>query len=212
MKFPIPKDPSEYMLIAANCLPVIGVLFWHWDAFSVMAVYWLENVVIGAVNVLKMACVMVVQRQFQGIVLIPFFCFHYGMFTYVHGVFIFMLFTDRHQGLKGMLNQDDLQHVLSIPGLVIAFVSLAAHQLFSFYYHFLRGGEVKTAKIDMLMAKPYGRIAMLHVTLLLGGALVIWLHNAVWAVLLLTILKIIGELALHQRAHSGTGQMPATTV
>jgi hypothetical protein len=48
---------SALVLIAANVLPLFGVLFLGWDTFSIVALYWTENVVIGAINVLKMiAC------------------------------------------------------------------------------------------------------------------------------------------------------------
>ena len=48
---------SSFALIAANCLPLFGVLFFGWDTFSIIFLYWAENVVIGAINVLKMiAC------------------------------------------------------------------------------------------------------------------------------------------------------------
>jgi hypothetical protein len=45
---------SALALIIANLIPLVGVLFWHWDAFEIVALYWAENVVIGAINVLKM--------------------------------------------------------------------------------------------------------------------------------------------------------------
>jgi hypothetical protein len=45
---------SAIVLLAANAVPLLGVLFLGWDAFSVVALYWAENVIIGAVNVLKM--------------------------------------------------------------------------------------------------------------------------------------------------------------
>src|SRR4051794_2567049 len=45
---------SAYVLIVANALPLFGVLFLGWDTFSIVALYWAENVIIGAVNVLKM--------------------------------------------------------------------------------------------------------------------------------------------------------------
>jgi Family of unknown function (DUF6498) len=45
---------SAYVLIAANVLPLFGVLFLGWDTFSIVALYWTENVIIGAINVLKM--------------------------------------------------------------------------------------------------------------------------------------------------------------
>jgi hypothetical protein len=45
---------SAFVLIAANVLPLIGVVFFGWDAFAIISLYWVENVVIGAINVLKM--------------------------------------------------------------------------------------------------------------------------------------------------------------
>jgi hypothetical protein len=45
---------SSYALIAANMLPLLGVIFLQWDAFSIVALYWFENVIIGVINVLKM--------------------------------------------------------------------------------------------------------------------------------------------------------------
>lgn len=47
-------DSSAWMLIGANLIPLAGVLIWKWSTFEVVVLYWLENVIIGAVNVLKM--------------------------------------------------------------------------------------------------------------------------------------------------------------
>jgi hypothetical protein len=45
---------SALVLIAANALPLFGVLFLGWDTFSIVLLYWTENVIIGGINVLKM--------------------------------------------------------------------------------------------------------------------------------------------------------------
>jgi hypothetical protein len=45
---------SAVVLIAANALPLFGVLFLGWDTFSIIALYWVENVIVGTINVLKM--------------------------------------------------------------------------------------------------------------------------------------------------------------
>jgi Family of unknown function (DUF6498) len=49
---------SSYWLIAANVLPLVGVLFWGWSTFAIVMIYWCENVVIGVINILKMICCM----------------------------------------------------------------------------------------------------------------------------------------------------------
>ena len=34
--------PSVLILVAANLVPLIGVIFWGWDAFVLLMLYWLE--------------------------------------------------------------------------------------------------------------------------------------------------------------------------
>ena len=45
--------PSTIGLIAANAVPLVGVFLFGWSTFAIVAIYWAENVVIGAINVLK---------------------------------------------------------------------------------------------------------------------------------------------------------------
>lgn len=105
-------------MLIANAVPLLGVLFLGWDAFTIVALYWLENVVIGLFNALKMArCPpdgslltniqsgtrdssdgRKVSRGFSRIMwfgwklfLIAFFCFHYGFFCMGHGMFVWIL-------------------------------------------------------------------------------------------------------------------------
>ena len=50
-------DRSVWVLIGANLIPLFGVLAWDWSTFEVVILYWLENVIIGAINILKiMTC------------------------------------------------------------------------------------------------------------------------------------------------------------
>ena len=41
-------------LVAANMVPLWGVMFFSWDAFYIVLLYWAENLVIGSYNILKM--------------------------------------------------------------------------------------------------------------------------------------------------------------
>jgi Family of unknown function (DUF6498) len=44
---------SAWALVAANVLPLVGVLLWGWSAFDIVALYWVENVIIGVITSLK---------------------------------------------------------------------------------------------------------------------------------------------------------------
>src|SRR6059036_3637946 len=86
--------PSALALLLANAVPLLGVLFSHWTVFVVLLLYWCENVVVGAFNVLRMVCAYPqVSIAWVGkLFVIPFFMVHFGMFTFVHGMFVLSLF------------------------------------------------------------------------------------------------------------------------
>lgn len=46
---------SILFLAAANVVPLLGVMYGNWSAFQIALVYWMENLVLGGINVLKMA-------------------------------------------------------------------------------------------------------------------------------------------------------------
>ena len=79
--------PFGVALIAANLIPLAGVLVFNWDASLIILLYWIENLIIGFSNILKMAFLPVehpivyLVRPFP----ILFFCIHYGGFCAVHG-------------------------------------------------------------------------------------------------------------------------------
>lgn len=41
---------SALLLIAANAIPVVGVLFFGWSLFTILVLYWLENGIVGLWN------------------------------------------------------------------------------------------------------------------------------------------------------------------
>jgi len=82
---------SLAMLVAANLLPLFGVLFSGWSVFIVMSLFWLENVIIGAWNVPRMAT-QLLRGQWGALFLIPFFIVHYGLFCAIHGLFVMGIF------------------------------------------------------------------------------------------------------------------------
>src|SRR5690349_10588501 len=86
--------PSVIALVLANLVPVAGVFLLGWEIFPLMFLFWSENVIIGGINVLKMLTANPESPlSWAGkLFLIPFFCFHYGMFTFVHGILVVAMF------------------------------------------------------------------------------------------------------------------------
>lgn len=210
---PPPADPAEVhplssiVLVAANAIPVVGVFILGWNVFPILVLYWFENVVIGVMNVLR----MLTAQPASGITwagkffAIPFFCVHYGLFTFVHGTFVFALFGPH--GQNPMLRPDLFRDVVRQYGLIWAVVTIATSHVVSFIWNYLRGGEYRNAPLNVLMMQPYARVMVMHIVVLGGAFLVAALHQPQWAVALLVVLKTMVDLGSH-RAERGKLSQP----
>ena len=189
--------PSALVLIAANCVPLVGVVAFHWTVFSVLLLYWSENVVIGAFNILK---ILFAQPQNIGtnvlkVFLIPFFTVHYGMFTMVHGIFVLALFGPG----GGHVSPSPHGFALAMrqAGIGYGVAAIALSHAFSFFHNYLFSGEYRQASPQLLMMQPYARVVVLHITILAGGFAFMALHAPAAALVVLVALKTAMDLRTH---------------
>ena len=198
-------SPSALALLAANLVPLYGVLFLGWSAFALLVLFWLENVVIGVLNALRMLLASPARAGLWAgkLFMVPFFCVHYGMFTVGHGMFVFLLFGDKdYEALaQGFWPTAAAAHAIAQYDLALPLAVLAASHLFSFCWNYLWRGEFRSAEIGKLMRQPYARVVVLHLTILFGGFAATTLGSPLWALLLLLALKIGIDLVAHLREH-----------
>lgn len=191
--------PSAIALVAANLIPLLGVVIFGWKTFPLMLIFWLENVVVGLFNVLKMALVET-EDGASGIIklfLIPFFCMHYGIFTLVHGMFVIALFSGGFAGGGPVPDAGSVWRIVKSEGLIWGVLGLVASHGISFADNYIRKEEYRRTSIQMLMAQPYGRIIVLHIAILGGAFLLTALKSPVWGLILLVVLKIALDLRSH---------------
>jgi len=191
--------PSVIALGLANLVPAAGVLLLGWQIFPLMFLFWSENVIIGVFNVLKMlAANPESPSSWAGkLFIIPFFCVHYGMFTFIHGVFVIGLFGGGFKPGAGFPSLEAFWRIAQENYLGWAILGLAISRGISFVTNYLGGGEYQRASLPQLMQQPYGRIVVLHLSILFGGFLMLALHSPVWGLLLLVMLKIVLDLRGH---------------
>ena len=193
-----------WVLVAANLVPLAGVLFWGWDVFPLLVLFWMENVVIGVLNALKMLLADPADPALWAgkLFMVPFFCVHYGMFTAVHGLFVFALFGGKNYDAQGIDVTEPALAVARDYGLWLPLGVLVASHAFSFVWNYLYRGELRRVSLAELMARPYGRVVVLHVTILVGGFGAMMLGSPLWALLLLLALKIGLDFKAHVKEHS----------
>lgn len=205
--------PSVIALLLANLIPLGGVLFLGWEVFPIVLLFWCENLVVGAFNALKMLLAAPGLPAAWGAkaFMVPFFCVHYGIFCLVHGVFVFVLFGGGGRMLHGgPPGPAQLAETLSQLHLGWAVLGLVVSHGVSFVTNYLMAGEYRTAQLPTLMAAPYGRIVVLHLTILGGGFLLMALGSPMVGLLLLVALKIGLDVRAHlrERRRFQTGQTP----
>jgi len=171
---------ADYFLIAANLIPVVGALFFDWNAKEIFLVYCLETIIIGILNLVKMGIVTAVRKKDKwynnnsytmqsGLFFMFFFLIHYGLFVAVQmGIFF---------GVSGMGDGTDLtlfSFFYKWPELltndsVIMLTAFGIGYGFKMIYEFIRSGDYKTTPLMVIMFQPYGRIFIQQFTVILGS-------------------------------------------
>lgn len=175
-----------FVLVVSNLIPLFGVLWWGWDAYVIVFVYWLENGIIGLVNVLKIRREEKA-RPGSGRYLSNFFVLHYGIFWMLHGIFVLLLPGFPGSGLSFPR--------ISALGLVFVLAGLTASHVGNYVFIFLRDGEYQRTDPMRQMFQPYPRLFTLQVVIILGALLAGFLGQPVILVVLLVLFKIAFELA-----------------
>ena len=197
-------------LVVANLIPLIGVLFFGWSVWNILVIYWLENGIVGVINVLKMSVAtgdevtpgvtfMVNGRPATSATkmgLIPFFIVHYGIFWFVHGIFVLTL-----PAFFSLMSDDGM--TLDLGPVVFAAVGLAISHGLSFWWNFLHGGEYRRTTAAALMFAPYKRLVALHITIIFGAFAVMFTGAPAAAVAVLVAIKTAIDLGLHLAEHRG---------
>jgi hypothetical protein len=223
-------------LLFNNLVPLLGVLYWGWDLYSVILIYWLENGVIGFYNVLKMVMAQgkapltekdLALAQHIGLqtaqtlhritryIMIPFFLIHYGMFWLGHGVFVQAFFGSflSSGAFFSLAATPFMQQWLPVGALGALTTMLVSHGS-SFVRNYIGHGEYLVTTPEKLMSQPYARVVVLHITILVGGILVMGLGEPLYALLLLIVLKSGVDLFAHLREHQrylATSLQPVTS-
>jgi hypothetical protein len=182
---------SALALLAANLVPLLGVLFWGWPLGKLLALYWAETAVLGVFNIFRMLMI----QPLLGLPLSLFFAFHFGMFMFVHGVFLTLLVL-RPGGGMGIASL-----LAMVAGLRWEVAALVASHGVSFFVYWILGDEKEGKTLPRQMMAPYGRVVVMHLSILFGGAAVTFFGQPGWMLALFIALKTGLDLRAHLREH-----------
>ncbi len=198
---------SDFLLIAANLVPIWGVWFDGWDAKMIFLVYCLESVIVGLYNLVQMWMVTLVKKQdvwqngeslsmVSGYVFMLFFLVHYGFFIFVQ-LKIFLSIVSI-KGLQGDVFQllFHFQHYL--PGYAMWLLLY-----FTITYglvvvkDFVMTGMYRNIDLGTLMFAPYARIFIQQFVVIVGSFALLFNKEGKVFILVFVLFKIFFELLIN---------------
>lgn len=205
------------VLLVSNLIPLIGVLYWGWDTFVLLMLYWLETVVIAFWTLFRILIAADVAKTFVGEVfgrlyIFIFFLIHSGGFMAGHFIFLWAFYGSGwitklqfnpefwQLGLREFWDKMVLANGLLIP-LIISFVGrgigFVAEMVKQPLWTRLVAEDQYTPN-GSLVGALYVRIVIMHLVII-GGAALAQKYGALAPLVLLIVAKTVVDLVLFVR-------------
>jgi hypothetical protein len=194
---------NDFLLIVVNLIPLYGVWFEDWDPKQIFLVYCLETVIIGLINVIKMACVTIFVKKKDvwenggsttmqsGWFFIFFFILHYGFFVFVQTQ-IFFAVTGMLPDGSMLMRYSKIPELLGPNGRLLLLIFIAYYTVDN-VFRFFNSGVYKTISMGRLMFEPYLRIIVQQIVVILGSMFLTFGAGKVF-ILIFIVVKIFFEV------------------
>ena len=187
-------DSSVVSLLVSNLIVIVLAMFQKWEVSTVLWVYWMQSIIIGFFQFLRILSLKNFSTENFKINNQPvsptlqtklftafFFAFHYSIFHFVYAIFLFNIFK----------SGKPFDFTYFFIGGFVFFIN----HLFS-YYHNRVADEQKTQNIGKLMFSPYTRIIPMHLIIIFGAFL------GQSALIIFLMLKTLADVLMHKIKHN----------
>ncbi|MDR0397789.1 MAG: DUF6498-containing protein [Candidatus Nomurabacteria bacterium] len=157
-------------------IPILGMLFLGWDWREILLLYWLENISLGVITVIKLLTAPLNgsgTSTIHRIVTVIFFMIHYGVFCMAHGILVVRLISGEMDGLveapttKFAVAPVIVLWLLALGWRIVATVA----KIVALKQNNLAATVWPNENIESttsLFLAPYARIVPLHVAVIFG--------------------------------------------
>ncbi|MCK6615055.1 MAG: DUF6498-containing protein [Ignavibacteriaceae bacterium] len=196
-------DKTSWFIAIHNLMPVIGVLFFGFDAMNIVFIYITETVIIGLLNVPK---ILLAQKNPNNtsesappgsiggrIFVTVFFLVHYNMFNFGQIQIILPALSSSAEGIEGFIS-----YIIENEFMHYAVLSIVVTHTVSLWFDYIQPGVYKEASPVLMMFIPYPRIFIQQFVAIFGSFLLLAFGAPVLMLVLLQFLKIAVEIFTHQ--------------
>lgn len=170
------------------------------SAMTILFAYFLETIVIGIFNALKMLwSILYGKSKSSGFGLIFFFLFHYGFFVAIQSIFGFAIFGIEGSGIiKEPFNVfENYIAILNLEDIKYALPAIIFTHLGKFITDYINNKKYYKFSAKEIMFKPYVRIFVQQFVVILSFFFIVFGEGAgIIAAILLILFRLIIDLVL----------------
>lgn len=191
-----PTQQNAYVWLSAVYLLFLLYLG-KLSPITILFVYFLETIVIGLFNALKMFwSIQFGQHKTGGYWLILFFLFHYGFFVGVQSVFAFSLFE---MGANSIFKEpfhliENYTTIITLDEMKYALPAILFTHIGKFFNDFIKNEKHKKFLPTEIMFKPYVRIFIQQFVVILSFFFMISVKAGIVAAILLILFRLVIDL------------------
>jgi len=205
------NKPAIISLLVANFIPILGVLFFSWETFPILLVFWTENLIVFVFTVVKIVSLPAKKPSevLQKFAHVPYLCLSFGIFTVLHGLAIF--------GIYSFYYQVDFPDIGTMTGLFVRYQLVWASVAFfishgiSYVTNYLKKREYNKMTFDHLVYEPFLRLFAMQFIVLLGGFIIVG-FGSIFSLVPLVLFKIYLDIIAHQKYHDKIDNMKPVDV
>lgn len=197
---------TDYLLIAINLIPVVGVWLLGWSAIEVFIVYSLETLIAGFFTVLQLGVIWLHKKndlwnanntptKVSGLFFIVFFIFHYGLFTCVQ-TSIFAASANINPPGTSMYHFYFNWYKYITHDTALLLLVFFIGYLVKDFVPFVSRGEYKRTSMMLTMFRPYPRIFIQQFIVILGSMFLTFGWTKIFIVIFAAV-KICFEIFLN---------------
>jgi hypothetical protein len=164
---------------------------------SILFVYFLETIVIGIFNAIKMFCTIKLGNS-KGYGFIVFFLFHYGFFVAIQSIFAFAIFSNGDDVVfkEPFHLIDNYLKILNLEDIKYALPAIIFTHLGKFFTDFIVGEKYLKFDIQKIMFSPYVRIIIQQFVVILSFFFIVFTKEGIVAAILLILFRFFIDLIL----------------
>lgn len=202
---------SFITLVIANIIPIIGVIYFGWDIFPIVYIYFLETIVIGLFGFLKIILAegvdytieqgfisQILLSQFfpklnsgssKGSVLVSYFI---CLIFYTGLLFVLCLLVLTPSNFA---KSWEPSYLVAVAGFIIS------HGV-SFYQNYIKNQEYAYAVPYTQMTQPFDRVMVMILVFSITAFAIYRIDVSTLTILALIIIKIIFDIIAHYQEHA----------